>query len=155
MRDRELVAVVWGDHEGATYLDVQMAAHDVVARDRTGLHLYAQSDQNRVTVTRPYSQEQADKLRAAAGDNSTIVDGREVLAVRGSFMPAMAGKGYVLNANSLEPSAQHIGPDVLDKQRESEDRARERTKTKGKSRADSFSETYRESARTNDHDITD
>ncbi|PFG69104.1 hypothetical protein B0O41_3955 [Propionibacteriaceae bacterium ES.041] len=134
MKDAELIAVVRGEHKnGGAYVDFQLAASDPAAKGQRGLHLQAQRQKRvrqgrEVEGTRTWQQltgSQYDELREAAGENTTDAEGRKVLAVRGNLMPATRG-GYTANTKSLRPSEREpIGPDVLEKQRESEDRARE------------------------------
>ncbi|XVX21478.1 relaxase/mobilization nuclease domain-containing protein [Actinomycetota bacterium] len=140
LRDRELVVLVMGEKDGHMWLDVQLAAHDPAAHDQMGLHLRAQRHESvvdgqprtRVSTATPYGREQVDKLRAAAGGNRTVVDGQQVLALRGSVMPAVRGRGYVVgHQHSLAPSDHHIGREVIERQHASEDRARANRPTGG------------------------
>ncbi|MDP5226906.1 MULTISPECIES: hypothetical protein [Arthrobacter] len=134
MKDAELLAVVRAEREdGGAYVDFQLSAADPAAQGQRGLHLHASRqkrlrDGREVEGTRTVQQltpSQYRELRQAAGDNAVEVEGREVLAVRGNVMPATRG-GYTANTKSLGPSHRGpIGPDVLEKQRASEDLARE------------------------------
>lgn len=132
-RDRELVAVVHGEHGGDVLIDYQLAADDPQAPGRPGLHLHARTDDRGGShTTLAYDQEHADRLRRVAGENREVDGGREVLRVRGDLTPHPSGAGYYVPTDSLRSTNPRPlgGGRTLDAQRSSEDRAREQDKAR-------------------------
>lgn len=151
MQGAEVIGVVHKERaDGGAYVDFQLTASGRGSARQPGLHLQAKRltrmrDGRKVEGTRTWQQlteKQYQQVLAAAGDNRADAGGKPVLAFCGNVMPAIDG-GYTVNTNSLSPSrTAPIGSDVLDKQRASEDRAREREKERltGSDRAnDAFS----------------
>lgn len=123
--------------DGTAVADLQLSANDPRAKGQVGLHLHTdrvtiQDQQGREEKVTNFGQRlsaaQYQEIRRAAGENRIEVNGREVLAVRGNLMPSTrvgSGSSYTVNTKSVKPSQQPaIGPDVLNRQRESEDKAR-------------------------------
>lgn len=117
--DRELIAVATEMEDGSAYVDWQLAHHDPAARDRQGLHLMAKDG---LVGRQKYSAEHFKQIQQVAGENRTEADGKQVLAVRTNLRPH--GESYLPSLKAMQPSEQKVEADVLDRQRESEDRAR-------------------------------
>lgn len=145
MRDVELIAVVRSERaDGGAYVDFQVSADDPLARDQQGLHLMAQRQERKapdgsvrrgVKTWHQLTAAQYDRIKTAGEENQLEVDGRQTLALRGNLMPSTRGSGYTVNAASVQPS-QHepIGSDVMDKQRASEDQARDKARGRDRER---------------------
>lgn len=120
--DREVLAVATENSDGTAYVDWQLAHHDPAAQGRQGLHLMAKEGK---VGRRKLTTEQHKHLKEVAGENRTEVEGKQVLAARTNLRPH--GESYAASLKALRPSEQKVGADVLDKQRESEDRARQQS----------------------------
>lgn len=151
MKDVELIAVVRGERtDGGAYVDFQVSADHPLARDQAGLHLMAQRQERKgpdgsvrrgVRTWHQLSASQYEKVKAAGAENGLDVDGRPTMALRGNIMPSTSGRGYTINPASVQPSKHEpIGPDVMDRQRASEDRARERARERRADRGQDASE---------------
>lgn len=138
-KDVELIAVIHKERaDGGAYVDFQIEASDPAADGQRGLHLLAKTQQREdgrstTRLWRQLNENQYRRLRDAAGDNRTEVDGRQVLAVRTNVMTSLRDQGYTIDGASMKPSQrQRIGTDVLDRQRAAEDQVREVEKDKPK-----------------------
>lgn len=127
--DRELIAVAQELEDGSAKVDYQLSCEDPAAKARGGLHLAAKEGK---ALRVKLSREDYDRLKQAAGENRVSAGNREVMAVRGSVQPLPKDKGYTAKTETLKPSEETIGPDVLEKQRAAEDKGRAERDRKNK-----------------------
>lgn len=147
MDQAELIAVV-REHfaDGSVDVDFQLASYDDAAQgqkslrlqaEKTGQHLSADEYDNLTIASGATTHEFEDSTLEeiglqldATGGNSTVVEGKHVLAVRGSIAQDSQG-GYQVDLTSMKPSAQHelIEKDVLSRQRAAEDKSHKQAST--------------------------
>lgn len=131
--EHELLVQVGGRGDDRVAVIAELAADDPAARGRDGLLLkqpqtmeMSDSRGGSRTVEKTwtqYSSQQLDQLEAAAGDNRVEANGRSVLALRGRVRtPSADPHSFVIDTSSAGPSDRRIGPDVLERQQDHEER---------------------------------
>lgn len=142
--DREILVVVGREKDdGTAVADLQLAHDDPAAQGQSGLHLRAEKktvtdhagrESQKTLVGSSLSKEKYQAIKQAAGNNRTTTpEGKEVLAVKGDVIHSVNRAGErtgnsTVKTDSVKPSDRQVQPDVLAKQRDSEDKAREQSR---------------------------
>lgn len=129
LRDNELVAVVHQSDQRGARVEFQLSAASALASEMSGLNLRAdETADGRVATAQTLTADQHQQLIEAAGAQHTTVHGRQVYAVRADLVARRDGRsGYAVDVASAKPSqSAPIDKSVLDRQRQSEDAARQR-----------------------------
>ncbi len=134
MTKRKLVVVTYDNNktkDGKTqYLDVQLDARDEFAPGQTNLHAVTRSDKDkdgnvRYTNGAPYSADQFEAIKAAAGDNYVQLANRDgspgphVYTVEANVMPATRGSGIIINTKGEMGPGLEVDDKIIDRQFES------------------------------------
>ena len=109
------------------YADVQLDARDELAAGQTNLHAVTRQDKDKDGKTRytngaPYSVEQFEAIKAAAGDNYVQLANRDgspgphVYSVQADLMPATRGSGLIINTKKEMTPGLELDDQVIERQ---------------------------------------
>lgn len=135
MTKRQLLVVTYDNNvtkDGKTrYLDVQLDARDEHGAGQTNLHAVTKREKDkegkdRYTNGAPYSVDQFEAIKAAAGDKHVVLpNGANVYSVQADLMPATRGNGLIINTKKEMSAGLDVDDKVIDNQFASVKQAKE------------------------------